>query len=449
MKSNIIIPIALFGLAGGVAAIQSTASQDRAKEVAKIFEKFPAKVKTRSDDKNFFVESNGLPDHRMMVGITAWQQQVPLPQNYTGNNAWQFPLFPVEAKEPLSAKDHFFRGAIAIAANGIPIFNPIKNDGRTDTFLAGELDEFGGHCGRGDDYHYHIAPLVLQKELGKTMPVAYALDGYAIYGLTEPDGSAVKGLDNFNGHKTASLGYHYHATKTYPYINGGFHGQVTELDGQVDPQPRAESPRPATAPLRGAKITVFTTSKPGTYSLSYSLDGETYKVNYTINADKTVTFDFVDPKGQKSTETYRYRGGGGRRGGGGGGGGGQGQSQGQPPQGQLGPPPGPRKPWFVDHAKQLDTNKDGVVTKEEVTAQCKEAFKGYADGASFIDVSKLPNLPTVRNEVGGFVKVHSKEIDRNNDGQITEQEIIDAMMRMFDKQDKNHDGKLSGAELEG
>ena len=313
MKSNIIIPIALFGLAGGVAAIQSTASQDRAKEVAKIFEKFPSKVKTRSDDKNFFVESNGLPDHRMMVGITAWQQQVPLPQNYTGNNAWQFPLFPVEAKEPLSAKDHFFRGAIAIAANGIPIFNPIKNDGRTDTFIAGELDEFGGHCGRGDDYHYHIAPLVLQKELGKSMPVAYALDGYAIYGLTEPDGSAVKGLDNFNGHKTASLGYHYHATKTYPYINGGFHGQVTELDGQVDPQPRAESPRPATAPLRGAKITDFTTTKPGTYSLSYALDGETYKVNYTINADKTVTFDFVDPKGQKSTETYRYRGGGGRR----------------------------------------------------------------------------------------------------------------------------------------
>jgi hypothetical protein len=29
-------------------------------------------------------------------------------------------LFPVEAKEKLSAKSHFFRGAIAIAANGTP-----------------------------------------------------------------------------------------------------------------------------------------------------------------------------------------------------------------------------------------------------------------------------------------------------------------------------------------
>ena len=59
--------------------------------------------------------------------------------------AWRIPLKPVEAKTPLSAKDHFFRGAIALAVNGVPIFNPIKNDGKTDVFLAGELDEFLDH----------------------------------------------------------------------------------------------------------------------------------------------------------------------------------------------------------------------------------------------------------------------------------------------------------------
>ena len=37
----------------------------------------------------------------------------------------------------MSAKHHFFRGAIALAVNGVPIFNPIKNDGKTDTLLAG------------------------------------------------------------------------------------------------------------------------------------------------------------------------------------------------------------------------------------------------------------------------------------------------------------------------
>ena len=197
----------------------------------------------------------------MMVGITAWQQQVPLPQPYFGDNAWRIPLEPVVAKNPMSAKSHFFRGAIALAANGVPIFNPIKNDGRTDTLLAGELDEFGGHCGRGDDYHYHIAPTHLQEIVGKDKPIAYALDGYPIYGYNEPDGSQVRGLDEFNGHSTPGLGYHYHATKMYPYIHGGFHGEVKEVDGQVDPQPRAGGVREALPPLRGAKITGFESKK--------------------------------------------------------------------------------------------------------------------------------------------------------------------------------------------
>jgi hypothetical protein len=376
----------------------------------------------------------------MMTGITAWQQQVPLPQRYMGRNAWQFPLFPVPAKEPMSAKTNFFRGAIAIAANGVPIFNPIKNDGRTDTLLAGELDKWGGHSGRGDDYHYHIAPLVLQERLGSALPVAYALDGYPIYGLTEPNGAPAGDLDDLNGHSTTQLGYHYHATKTYPYLNGGFHGEVVERGGQVDPQPRATSPREATAPLRGAKITGFKTLEIGkSYSLTYTLDGDTNKVNYQVNYDGSVKFDFIDGSGNVRSETYKQR----RPRGGGP------QGQPGPPRGELGPPPGPRKPWFVDHAKGLDTNKDGIVTKEEVIAQCKEAFKEYASGADFIDVAELPNLRTVRNEVGGFMKVHSKELDRNGNGKVTEAETIETMMEMFEKQDKNGDGKLSGAELEG
>lgn len=451
MKSNSAIVIALFSSAGIAGAIIGQSSKDRATEVAKSFNKFSPNVKTRSDERNFYVESNGLPDHEMMTGITAWQQQVPLPQKYTGNNAWQFPLFPVPAKQPMSAKTGFFRGAIAIAANGVPIFNPIKNDGRTDTLIAGELDKWGGHSGRGDDYHYHIAPLVLQEKLGKELPVAYALDGYPIFGYSEPDGSIPKDLDSFNGHTSSKLGYHYHATKSYPYLNGGFHGEVTEQGGQVDPQPRASSPREATSPLRGAKITGFKTSDVGKrYSLSYTVDGRTSRIDYEINADGSVKFDFVDPNGTVRTENYRgrpERGGRepGQRGQGQRGGGQNGGQRGG--NGELGPPPGPRKPWFVDHAKGLDANKDGEVTKAEVTDQCKSAFKEYAAGADSIAVDELPNKRTVRNEIGGFMKVHAKELDQNRDGKITETETIETMIRMFEKQDKNGDGKLSGKEL--
>ena len=46
---------------------------------AAAFEAFAPKVKLRWDEKFLYVEGNGLPIHSMMVGITAWQQQVPLP----------------------------------------------------------------------------------------------------------------------------------------------------------------------------------------------------------------------------------------------------------------------------------------------------------------------------------------------------------------------------------
>ncbi|MBT5845363.1 MAG: YHYH protein [Verrucomicrobiales bacterium] len=271
------------------------------------FNAFAPKVKTTWDKQYLYVESDSIPDHQMMVGITAWQQQVPITQPYTGNNVWRIPLQPVPAKAPMSAKNNFFRGAIALAANGIPIFNPIKNDGRTDTFLAGELDRFGGHCGRADDYHYHIAPLHLQKTVGAGNPVAYALDGYPLLGLTEPDGTAPRNLDSLNGHSHGTLGYHYHSTRTYPYINGGFHGQVTEAGGQVDPQPRAQGVRPALPGLRGAKITGFHKDEQGWNSLVYQINNRLGSVRFLELKNKSYQFEFKDTNGNTRNETYQRR----------------------------------------------------------------------------------------------------------------------------------------------
>ena len=284
----------------------SPGGRDRS-SLAALFAPFSPRVNVRQETRFLFVESDGMPNHRMMVGITAWQQQVPLPQPYRGLNAWRIPLDPVPALNPLSAKTHFFRGAIAVAANGVPIFNPIKNDGRTDTFLAGELDEYGGHCGRADDYHYHIAPTHLQSQVGAGKPIAVALDGYLIYGFTEPDGSPVMALDAFNGHTTAALGYHYHATRKYPYLNGGFHGEVQEAGGQVDPQPRAQPIRPDRPPLPGARITGFTSQDNSRFSLEYMIGREKRSVVYRLKEDGSVSFDFVDGSGQVTTETYPAR----------------------------------------------------------------------------------------------------------------------------------------------
>ena len=273
-------------------------------EQAAAFQAFSPRVKLRWDTNFLYIENNGLPAHGMMVGITNWQQQVPMPQAYTGTNAWRLPLTPVPATQPQSIKGRFLRGAIAIAANGIPIFNPQNNRGEIAQEI-GELDKWGGHCGRADDYHYHAAPLHLQSKVGAGKPIAYALDGYPIYGLTEPGGAAPQNLDAYNGHTTTELGYHYHASKSYPYVNGGFHGVVTEREGQVDPQPRAQSVRPDQAPLAGAKITGFkAATNQKSFKLLYKLRGKTGSVKYATFGKSAWKFTYISSTGVLRKQTY-------------------------------------------------------------------------------------------------------------------------------------------------
>jgi len=404
---------------------------DLAVAIAEIFRPFAPNVRVRWDKDYFYVESDGFPNHRMMAGITAWQQQVPIPQKYYGDNAWRFPLEPIVAKLPLSAKDHFFRGAIAIAANGVPIFNPIKNDGHTDTFLAGELDEYGGHAGRADDYHYHIAPLHLQDVVGKGKPIAYALDGYPIIGLTEPDGSPVGKLDMFNGHSVANGKYHYHASKTYPYINGGFHGEVTDRDGQVDPQPRAKGVRPSTQPLRGAKISNFVVNKDGSIDLTYTVNSEMLRINYKIQKDGSYRFEFFDSTGKSRVENFS----GNVRGGG------------EEPPVREDNPGENRVPWIIQHANEMDSNKDGSLTRAEMNGEINGTFLKYdVNGNGKLESGEVQN-GNVRSPLGGFVKQHAKEIDSDSNSLITPEELTATVSRMFDRADRDRNGILSKDEL--
>ncbi|NBR94456.1 MAG: YHYH protein [Actinobacteria bacterium] len=209
------------------------------------FSKFADTVKITKGNTYYLVESSGLPAHSMMTGIKSWQQQVPTPQPYSGTNAWSIPIKPVISQSPMSAKNHFLRGAIAIAVNGVPIFNALNNRG-DDAYLVGELDDWGGHCGRADDYHYHIAPLHLKSIVGRKVPIAYALDGFPIYGETEVAG----------------------------------------------------------APLRGASITGFERTGGNSYELIYSLNGADYRVKYTATLSD-VQLEFIDSSGASRIETYR------------------------------------------------------------------------------------------------------------------------------------------------
>ena len=269
------------------------------------FSAFANSVKVFKTSKYYLVESSGMPSHQMMVGIKSWQQQIPTPQPYSGSNAWSIPIKPIISANPISAKGHFLRGAIALAVNGVPIFNALNNRG-DDALLAGELDDWGGHCGRADDYHYHVAPLHLQSIVGAKSPIAYALDGFPIYGELEPDGRKVSGLDSFNGHFDSKKNYHYHGTKTYPYINGGFKGVVSEIDGQVDPQALTRAFRPAGEPLRGAVISGLERISENEFDLKYTLNGGEFHVKYRATLAQ-VSIDFIDTRGTIRSEVYQRR----------------------------------------------------------------------------------------------------------------------------------------------
>jgi hypothetical protein len=266
------------------------------------FTPFFPNIATSWDNTYFYVESKGVPTHTMMVGISnhGWQQQVPIPQCYIGNNHWSIPLNPVVASSPIAIDNiHFTRGAIAIAANGVPIFNYHTNTG-VDSFLDGQLDNYGGHCGRGDDYHYHIAPLHLYTA-GQTttnLPCAFALDGFAVYGGVEPDGSAMAALDSNHGHFGVDGVYHYHGTATAPYMIGSFMGQVTEdATYQLIPQAAAHPVRTENwTPLSGALITsCVANANTNGYNLSYTLNGVPgYATNFSW-AGTNYTFNYVTP----------------------------------------------------------------------------------------------------------------------------------------------------------
>jgi hypothetical protein len=295
---------ALAGVSFFVLAAVFVESQTTTTSIADAFAPFSAFIKTRTDNTYFYVESNGIPQHTMMVGIKSWQQQVPTLQDYSGTNAWSIPLKPTLAANPISTKTALYTGAIALAVNGVPIFNALNNRG-DDALLFGELDNWGGHCGKADDYHYHTAPLHLQNIVGANKPIAYALDGFAIYGTNEPDGSAMKTLDSYNGHTGIDGVYHYHGTTTYPYTCGAMRGNVTVQNDQIVPQSRSTPIRPPYTPLNGAVITNCTAVGVNGYSLEYTLNGQKYYVNYSWTPQGGYTFVYVDAAGAQRTETFR------------------------------------------------------------------------------------------------------------------------------------------------
>ena len=145
---------------------------------------------------------------------------------------------------------------------------------------------------------------MLFRSVGKKVPIAYALDGFPVYGETEIDGKIATKLDEFNGHFDSKKNYHYHGTKKFPYINGGFKGVVKEIDGQVSPQAATRAFRPAGDPLRGATITSCERVGASDFDLKYQLNSQTYEIKYSASLSQ-VDMTFIAPDGSTRIERYQ------------------------------------------------------------------------------------------------------------------------------------------------
>lgn len=264
--------------------------------VDKIFAPYRKRVAVTCDDRFMYIQSDGMPDHQMMVGIRNSNQQIPLPQDYTGPNAWQIPLKPVAAGRPGKT----FDGPVGVAINGVPIFDPTKQGGVGDTKAEGELDVCNGHAGRADDYHYHAAPVCLFKTRpGPSTVVGFALDGYWIDGFVDRAGSQA-GLDRCNGSDGAD-GYRYHVSEAYPYVIGCFHGQADQAR-----QPRTDPVRPPGRPVRGGSITKLAHDPDGWWSQAYTGGPDAHTIRWKQVDRNCWDFDIQGRSGRQQ-QTYCRR----------------------------------------------------------------------------------------------------------------------------------------------
>ena len=291
------------------------------------------------DSTYAYVGSTGLATHTMMNGITASNLQFPLAQNFNGANAWKIPLAPAIAAATTTATD----GPIGIAINGVPIFNPCKQGGcqNGDTKVLGELDVCNGHAGRADDYHYHAAPTCMMAgqtnaHYWDTHPIGWALDGFAIFGYYNPDGSTAT-RDNICGGNTLSVsnapsGYSYHVTDASPYVLACFRGKPSpDLANQGSKYFPLRKPPVTPFPVTAMTLTTdatdgyqvvqfnssvaFTSTEtgldqypnaPGTYRIRYKAVSGTALTTLLAqaqNTDKTACWNFQFLSGSAGTTT--------------------------------------------------------------------------------------------------------------------------------------------------
>jgi len=118
------------------------------------------------------------------------------------------------------------KGAVVgVALNGVPIFGNFAAPGDDIYTEAQTFDRCAGHPQNTGVYHYHSEPISLTNDDARLVGVL--LDGYAVYGRRDPDGS-LPTLDTDGGHTSTTAEspttpvYHYHVNEQASTSQGTF-----------------------------------------------------------------------------------------------------------------------------------------------------------------------------------------------------------------------------------
>ncbi|MEP3351499.1 MAG: YHYH protein [Marinomonas sp.] len=271
-------------------------------------------VTVTCDNTYAYVQSDTYPDHSLMNGIIGTNEQIPVPAL---NYAAPILLHPHMADHKTSID-----AAVGVAVNGVPIYDysaqgeldPEHYDPKQDTILLGQLDECGGHAGRGDDYHYHAKPTCMIDSMDKVTDasiIGWGYDGFPLYGDANPDGSAITEgvLDVCNGQADDQFGYRYHTSDKPPYIIQCLVGEVdTKILPRVAPLSGDDARANLTPPQNGVENLLHTIDENGTRSMTYTYKGVEYYSRYTPSKTAENCFEFeqktVSNHGKVESGTY-------------------------------------------------------------------------------------------------------------------------------------------------
>ena len=259
-----------------------------------------SEVAVNCDDTHAYIISNTYPHHDLMNGITGTNEQIPVPAlNYSS---------PIKLSPSLATNLTTIDASVGVAVNGVPIYDYSSQgdldiytyNANGDTFVLGQLDNCGGHAGRGDDYHYHKSPncmIATMANKGDDAIIGWGYDGYPLYGNNNPDGTVINqgDLDVCNAQADATFGYRYHTSVNAPYIIQCLIGEVdTSILPRVAPLSGDSGGIRAdlTPPQDGVENLTHTIAVNGTRTMSYTYKSSNYYVTYSPSATETNCYDF-------------------------------------------------------------------------------------------------------------------------------------------------------------